>query len=45
MRTFIISAFVAAALTTMAAGSAYFSIHTSHDVRPLHSGHAAQLVF
>jgi hypothetical protein len=45
MRTFIISAFIAAALTTMAAGSAYFSIHTSHEGLPSRPSHAALLVF
>jgi hypothetical protein len=43
MRKFIFSAFIA--LTTMVAGSAYFSIHTSHDGLPSRSGHAALLVF
>jgi hypothetical protein len=44
MRKFIISAFIAAAVTTMAAGSAYFSIHTNHDGQPLPPGHAALLM-
>jgi hypothetical protein len=44
MRKFIISAFIATALTAIVAGSAYFSIHTSHDGRPLRPGHAALLV-
>jgi hypothetical protein len=45
MRKLIISAFIATVLTTIVAGSAYFSIHTGHDGRPLRPGHVALLVY